>query len=63
MIAKTMCKRRINVNISFMGGADGPTSFFFAGALGDVILIPVILAVLVIGGIFAGKMIRQKKKK
>lgn len=63
-MGKRACKRRkIEMNISFMGGADGPTSFFFAGALGDVILIPVILAVLVVGGIFAGKIIRKKKKK
>lgn len=63
-MGKRACKRRrIEMNISLMGGSDGPTSFFFAGALGDVILIPVILAVLVIGGIFAGKIIRKKKKK
>lgn len=51
------------MNISFTGGADGPTSFFFAGALGDVVMIPVVLAVLVIGGIVVGKMIRNKKRK
>lgn len=63
-MGKRACKRRrIEMNISLMGGSDGPTSFFFAGALGDVILIPVILAVLVVGGIFAGKIIRKKKKK
>lgn len=51
------------MNISLTGGSDGPTSFFLAGTLGDVVLIPVVLAVLVAGGIFVGKMIRKKKGK
>ncbi len=51
------------MHISLMGGPDGPTSFFFAGALGDVILIPAVLAVLAAGGIFVGKMIGKKKRK
>ena len=51
------------MQIALAGGSDGPVSFFFVGTLGDVILIPVILAALVIGGIFLGRMISRRKRK
>jgi len=49
------------MSFSLVGGSDGPTTFFFAGSLGDVIWIPVALAALIIGGICVGKIISRRK--
>lgn len=45
-----------------IGGADGPTSIFIAGKLGNFYGFGAILVLLVFYGIYLGKMIAQKKK-
>ena len=50
------------MSFSIIGGADGPTSIFLAGKLGDLFMIPALLILAVFYAIYIGKMIIQKKK-
>lgn len=49
-------------SFSIIGGADGPTSIFLAGRLGDGFVFPALFVLIVFYGIYLGKMIAQKKK-
>lgn len=48
------------MEVSIIGGADGPTSIFLAGRIGSRFLIPAILIMILFYGIYFAKMIRQR---
>lgn len=48
------------MNISVIGGADGPTSIFFAGKLGNLFFIPAFVIMLIFYGIYFAKKLAQK---
>ena len=48
------------MEVSIIGGADGPTSIFLAGRIGSRFLIPAILIMILFYGVYFAKMIRQR---
>lgn len=50
------------MGFSIIGGADGPTSIFVAGRLGNLFQLAAVMILLIFYGIYIGKMIAQKKK-
>ena len=51
---------KVNTTYSIIGGADGPTSIFLAGSLGDVISFLLLIGVL---GILIGVVIMKFRHK
>lgn len=50
------------MSISVIGGADGPTSIFLAGKIGNIFLFPAIIILLFFYGTYFIKQIRQKRQ-
>lgn len=50
------------MSFTMSNGADGPTSIFLAGQLGNSYMVPALLILVVFYCIYIGKMIAQKKK-
>ena len=50
------------MGISIIGGADGPTSIFLAGKLGNIFLVPAFLILIFFYGIYFVKQIVQKRQ-
>ena len=50
------------MEVSIIGGADGPTSIFLAGRIGSRFLIPAILIMILFYGIYFAKMIQQRRR-
>ena len=56
-------KSKAAVAVSIIGGADGPTSIFLAGKIGDGFILSTILIgiVLVVAGVIIYKKIKKEK--
>lgn len=50
------------MNMSVIGGADGPTAIFIAGKLGDLFFIPAIVIMFMFYGIYFAKKSAQKRR-
>lgn len=50
------------MDISIIGGADGPTSVFLAGKIGDVFILPAYMILILFYGIYFVKMLSQKRQ-
>lgn len=48
--------------LQIIGGADGPTSIFLSGVIGDILAIPAYTILIIFYGIFFYKLISQKKQ-
>lgn len=60
LLITNLRRKSTTMNISIIGGADGPTSIFLAGTLGSLFFIPALIIMLLFYGIYYAKKLAQK---